>query len=371
MDWTQSGIFNSFEFEAVNHSNSHLGWLDGILGGKITESYRGDYRSTCSLDYDGLTCNFDGILQDIALENIGIRIWHTATLGEESIRQPLGTFFQDKNDSHYELSRKTGTLNLFSSLFKMSKDYRCGNRSIPKGTNALTHFSNTVSYAFCKPYIDSGIKAYTTTKQRTWEAGTSSLSECHTIAGQVGGRVEPDVWGRVCLVPYTRPSKKAESFRLETGKNSTVLLGVDIQEPEIINRVIMSYTHTVDETSYDLFASAEVAKSHKWHPNKIGRWATLNYQMSEGDFENYSKAQMQSYMNNKVKSVLNENSSALEVYSVKTLYQPFNLGEVGRFLYADGGEPIWKKVLMSQREINIDSSMLMEITLEAINGYIE
>ena len=45
----------SFEYELVDpfDLDLSLGFIDGVTGGRITESYRGDYRSTAFIDIDG------------------------------------------------------------------------------------------------------------------------------------------------------------------------------------------------------------------------------------------------------------------------------------------------------------------------------
>lgn len=353
MDWSSSGIRNSFEFEAIDpiDLDTSYGPIDGIVGGTITESYSSDYRSSCSLDCDGA---------DIPLGCL-IRIWHIAELDGEIVREELGTFMQDSESGTQIYGRYEGTLDMYSTMLRLGTDIRAGNRSVAKGTNVVSWFGSIVRGSFGTPHVLDVDPDKTFARAHTWESSQSVLSECHACADALDGYIRPDGHGRTVLEPYVNPRDRAVSFSID---ETMTLPGVEIARPPIVNRVVMTYDWTPSSgDTVRLHASASVDPSHPWHCSKIGRWATEDFVADELNVaENASKATVQGAMDKKVAQRLREASQTTLTYSARTLYMPIAAGQVGIFEY----EGISARVLLSEREIQLTPAMLMSLTLQEV-----
>lgn len=367
MDWHASGIRNTFEYELIDpfDLDFSLGFLDGVTGCKITETYRGEYRSSASLSLDGAELPIGAL----------VRVWHKAKLGDETVRQELGTFMQELDpDMSYSYGRKHGTVNLQSTLMRLGTDKRAGDLAVPKSKAIVGHFEGIVADSGGTPYVYPFFsETRTFSKGHVWECSASALSEANRCADAIGGDIMPDAHGRVCLVPYQLPSLRSVSYEFPSGGKSPVLVGLKCSNPEVVNRVVVSYKH--DDVTY--FSERRVDVTHPWHWRKIGRHATKEYSESSldellgyelGEGEEPTAAQIQKALDAKADSRLAENTQTFATWSASVLYAPVSCGEVVTLPYNDspGSEGLFIKGMLTQREITCDASMLMQITIEEV-----
>lgn len=365
MDWSSSGIRNTFEFEAIDVFNldKSYGFIDGVIGGTITDMYRGDYRYTATLDVNGAN------IPDECL----IRVWHiTEFPNGEVTREPLGTFMQDTTSSNYIYGRYTGSLTLYSTLLKCGKYLHSYDTTCGKGTNLVDRFKKLVTLAHGEPFVSPDIDATKkTSKNHVWEVNKSSLTEMNWVADQLGGYITVDEWGVICLVKYVEPKKRPVQFTLGSGDKSITLLGVQIDTPEKVNYVNASYKWRPEGAKNDKTVQlwAEVDKSHPWHYTKIGRWSGVETPSDAINIkENPTEAEVRAALEKAAKKTLKEKSDYSRKFSVSMLYSPIGAGLVGNFVYKDSDfdEGFNVKCLISQTEVHLDATMTMECTFEEI-----
>ena len=73
MDWTSSGISNSYEFEVLDRGLNHAGWLDGVTGGTVTQTYRATFTLDAPKDVDilpGMTCTVSAKIPEEEMEEV-------------------------------------------------------------------------------------------------------------------------------------------------------------------------------------------------------------------------------------------------------------------------------------------------------------
>lgn len=353
MDWAASDIQNSFEYEMIDpfDLDMSLGFIEGVTGGKITESYRGDYRSTASIDIDGASVPANAL----------VRIWHIAEQGGEQVREELGTFMQGKPSARYRYGRRVTSLPLYSTLYRLGTDLVPAETIATVGSNVLDTFNAMVADAGGTPPASSSIDpASTFASKVTWPIGTSVLSKCHSCASAIGGRIEADAHGRTIIEPYQSPSKRADSFSLVSGESAATYVGVNIVQSDWRNHVIASAE--VDGTSY--VASAKVDVSHPLHRRRIGRWNTEHVELT--NFED--GADIQEILDVEAAYRLAQLCEAYDTYNIEMLYRPISCGEVGTFWYADApdDEGLCIRGLVTQREIKLDAVMAMSLTIEEV-----
>lgn len=359
MDWSASGIRNTFEYELIDpfDLSFSLGYLDGVTGCTITESYRGEYRASACLELDGAELPINAL----------VRVWHIAELDGEIYRHVLGTFMQELNpDMDYAYGRRYGSVPLQSTLLRLGTDRRAGDMAVPKSTAVVPYFERIVSNAGGTSYTSPAFdRSKTFSKGRVWACSESVLSECHRCADAVGGRVETDEMGRVSLVPYQIPSSRAVSHEFQSGDASPVLVGVKTANAEVVNKVVVSYKHD-DETYY---AVSQVDASHPWHWRKIGRHVAAEYTENSLDLgENPTAEQIKAALQAMADSRLAALSKALRTWGATLLYAPVSCGEVITLPYNDSpdSDGLMIKGMVTQREIECDATMLMSLTIEEV-----
>lgn len=356
MDWTESGIRNTFEYELVDcETLEHVGWLEGVKGGKVMRDYRADYRTSGTLDFDG----------DSIPDHCAIRIWHNADLLGESFREIIATLFPEPSDMNLIYGRYTGSVTLYGPMKALATDIRSGDYGVAAGTSIKSHFSNRVAGSRRRARVLAFAANSVFGDYHVWESSTSVLAECQACADACGGYINEDDEGYVVLEPYALPSARADSFSIPTGSASLTLLGVAVSSAEIVNRVVCTYETTNDGVASRISRSARVAASHPWSPERIGRWETEDYHppaIQEG-------ADVGTALQQFADQRLAERSNTKRTFSTTMLYMPsVRMGATGRFPYADSvdGETLDVRCFVSQQEITLDKTMEMRLTLEEV-----
>lgn len=348
MDWTASGISNTFDYEVLDSALGHVGWLDSVTGGSLVQAHRGDYRVSASLDIDG----------EVPPVNGYIRIWHTAVLDGEEARTCLATLVPEPMDGDYESGRWTGSLELYSGMKRMDTDLRVRDVGLAAGGNLATAWANRVSGAGSVPLVSSSISAdATASRAMVFEFGGSWLHEAHIIADALGGYIGVADTGEVTLEKYVAPARRSASWSLVTGPSSAILPGIGLDRAEVCNRVIARY----EDNGRKYYANAVLDSSHPWSRNRIGRWeaATL-------DVEAVS-APIQSNLDALAERELDARAGVGDVYEARILFDPaIRPGTVGTVVYADSPDDagVAFKAFCSQREVALDAGMVTTLTLE-------
>lgn len=359
-DWSASGIKNEFSFECVDikQLDSHICWLDGVTGGKITQTYRGDYRVSATLDFDGTEIP----------KHCAIRIWHTASLNGDTVTEELATLIPQSASNNLSRGRITGSLDLYSAMRFLDNDLVTSNAIIAKNTVAWSKFKSVCSLSGHVSNIDSGIQS-TNAKLASnwvWEHGKSALTALQKLADVANGYIVMDTHGRVCLQPYVNPSKAATNGDISTGVNSLILLGVDIGTGDICNKVISSYETGSDSNKKVYTAEAKLAASHPWSFQSLGYWAaqeTNSPTFSDKDSETTITKQLQATVN----KALAQASSYTRTFGLDMLYTPqVRVGAAYNLFYqdSDNGEKISANVFISQKEIELSAAMQCSLTCE-------
>lgn len=348
MDWHASGISNSYEFELLNGSLKHAGWLEGVTGGTITQTYRGDYRCVASLDTDG----------DAPPANCYVRIWSVAELGGETVKTCLATLQPDLPGGEYRLGRWTRSVDLYSAMKKLDTTLKTKDSGFSKNTVLAPWWNDTVKNNGAVPYVSPSVsQTAKATAARVWEFGSPLLSSLHDVANMLSAYIEVDPEGRVCLVPYVLPRKRTATWRLESGPESIMLVGVGLEAPEPVNRVIARYESN-GKVSY---ASSDLPSTHPWYKGTIGRVVAETVDDPQGSGTGW--------LQKLTDRELAARSSAKGVYEVTALFDPaIQPGTVGTVAYVDSPDDggLQFKAFCSQREIQLDAAMTTTLTLEEL-----
>lgn len=350
MDWSASGISNSYEFELLDRAMNRTGWLDGVTGGRVTESYRGDYRVSASLDIDGRVPPLSGY----------VRIWHVAELDGEVVRTVLATLCPERPSLEYSLGRWSGTLDLYSALKKCDETVRTAPGGLAKDKPLAAYWETMAGWGSAVPLVSAGIsRTAKSTKAHVFEFGSPILSDMHVIASALGGYVEVDPEGRVCLVPYVAPSKRPDSWRLGSGERSIMLHGLVVEPAETVNRVAARY----ESNGKAWHAHADAPASDPRSAASLGRVVTeaIDVDTVVGGGSGW----LTRYVEDELASRLSVSDS----YEATILFDPsVRPGTAGTVDYRDSpdGDPVTFRAFCSQREIELDAAMTATLTLEAL-----
>lgn len=352
MNWGTSGIVHSFSYQLVDARDltTAKGWLDGVTGGSITETYRGDNRSSCSLDLNGASIPW----------GCAVRVWHDASYDGENVHEMLGTFQPEPMDNQYRFGRESGSVDLYSSIKKLSTIYSSAITGVGK-VNVIQHFKDVVSNAMGVPWVQPDWKTSATFgKAYTWvRPRESNRDECQRCADALGGYISVDERGRVTLKPYVLPSKLPSTWTLE----NVTLEGVDVDVPDIVNRVVAYHEENVNGKTKTYAQMAELPASSPYYKWTIGRHETITL--------NPSTIQPNADINAQLLKLAQQELAAHQgknTYSCTAMYDPtVKCGTAGRLVYQDANAPgIDAQVFCSEREIKLDHTALMTLTLEQL-----
>lgn len=356
-------VSNTFDFELLDARNldNHIEWItDAVTKATITEGWRSDYRSSASISIDGKSLRWSlGTAQRYA-----VRIYHTRRDASGETTEVLGTFITDGLDRDLGLGRWTGTLSLYSLLMKEGTDLRMNDRQMAAGTDIRSLFASIVENSGGTCRIDDSITG-SLGASHIWEAGKSALSELQNIADACNGYVGVDAMGNITLTPYLAPADRPYAWHIDT---TEATITDELQEtiPDVVNRVVCHHE------SGDLSAGAvcsldDIAPAHKWCRSNIGRWATEDYSVPAIPDWVTTNDQLSSYLRQQAERRLRELAGASDKYSATMLYDPrMKTGSRGSLSFDIGTEAVWRNVYITQREIELDAAMRMDLTLEVI-----
>lgn len=351
MNWFSSGIKNEFRYEMLDpFLDTSYGDLE-VYSCEISEGYYTDAKAQATI-----TCNGDEYI-----ENAAVRVWHSATLGDESLSECIGTFICDTCSQELTNGANILTLNLMHPLDKMATDYRCGDASVAASGEAgaetiAAWVSARIEGSGCKANISpeliaSGRKF---ASPWVWEHGESTLAAIQSAADACTYQVGADVYGNVTFYPYQSPSAKTVSFEFPEGELSITEPSVKVSSGDIVNQVNVKATQD-QET---LTARATVAATHPWHKNKIGRWYAKNYE--ESQLSPFTQQALQA----KADYYLSINDTTTRKWEATCLYVPIQCGDVVRFRTGDGAAEVI--AMVQQKKINCDATMEMSLVLDEV-----
>lgn len=346
MDWFASGIQNTFRYEMLDPwCKTSYGELE-VYSCSISEGYYTDAKAQAEIVCSG----------SLYIPSSSIRVWHTATLGEDSITECIGTFIADTQNETLEYGNSELTLSMMHPLDKLATDCRCGDCGVASGANIANWVQSRIEGSGCTADISPALKANSKgfPTSWVWEHGESVLSAINTAADACGYQVGADAMGNVTFYPYTAPSARDVAFRFPSGSLSITLPTIRISTNEIVNMVNVKATKD-QET---LTSRATVAATHPWSFTKIGRWYAKNYEESQMD--NFT----QSAVDAKAKSYLAQNDNTTRKWEGTCLYAPIRCGDVVIFNTGDGAGEV--KAMVQQRKITCDATMQMELVLDEV-----
>lgn len=351
IDYTSSGLKVVLEHHLVDSRTlEDLGLLDGVVGFELAEAWRGDYRQTGTIELDGSTVP----------EWAAVRTFIVVSQGAETERTELCTLMPEPSDCTIRLGRGLRSVPLSSMMRKLGENLNGEDVGIPNGSSVASLFSAACNDSGAVPSVHVGLSTATTTSTRVWKAGESYLTQAHALANACNGRVQPDAHGRVCLVPYQNPVNIAESFEVPAGAASVTLIGLGVNAPEIVNKVVASYSK--DDQRW--FSTATVDVNHPWSFARIGRWVTLEVVPPQIESGN-----VQDVLDALTAQTLRAHSDTRGTYGVTLAYMPVHVGQVGTVYYKDSPQMDLMTVLgfVSQRSIRYDGiNVVMELTVEEV-----
>ena len=350
MDWSSSGITNSFEYELLDRSLNHVGWLENVTGGTIEQSYRGDYRVTASLDIDGQIPDPNGY----------VRVWNVANLDGETTRTMLATLVPEIPGMDYALGRWTGSIDFYSGMKRMDTALFVKDVGLAKNRNIVDFWKYLVETAGSVPSVLGGVgSGKKTADASVFGFGTSLLSACHDLADRVGGYISVVPSGKVQLQPYVLPSSMTPSWGLQSDSKGMMLVGVAKDSPEVVNRVIARWESPAGKVWY---ATANVPASHPWSFANIGRIEAVSIDVED---PGTGSGWLQKLADRELAAL----SDAGGRYEVRTLFDPaIAPGTVGTVSYIDSPDDpgLTFTAFCSQREIELTPAMTTTLTLEEL-----
>ena len=354
-NWFRDGIINELEIEMIEPTQLGVsrGMLSGFVRGNFTFGYYTDLKVSGTIE----------IADADFKPNSLIRIWHKATLGNDSIRQMLATCFVSDANLEYAYGRYTGVLELSSMLLRFDGDRMHYDGGFNSGQKALEFFRYQVESQGGEVYIHPALNEKTL-PVTVWEFGDPSRSRLQMCADATGAQIGVDSYGRITLTPYTIPFQRSLTFNLPKGEDSIVLTGVSVNNNiySMPNRSVVKYTWEKEV----FYGQADLEGDHPASRAKRGRSQVITEIPSTLPFAT------QLEVDHRAKVNLANATSAHTKYEVNMLYYPFDAieGQCGSFEYQDSSEKgISADVMVQQIELELDFMMRQKVIFDVIRSH--
>jgi len=401
--WTTSGRVDTFEYEMVspNDFNKSLGFLSGVIGGKLTFGFNTDLKVSGSLD----------VLTTKIIENCIIRIHYKPRLSEKQKKDIiLATCFANVGKMNFEKGRYKGTIDLVSNLARYTDDVLQADFTIGKNKTyknecrrLLKNASQGGKYKFNSNVEDKKCKTAI-----AFEKNKPTMGVLQAIAAGLNARLDVNEYGVMYFEKYYAPSKKECTLKLPTGNYSVTLPSIEIEEDtsSTPNRIAyhcevtwkeevyvrdkkgnkVKYTSGANKGKYKtktenrkrvIIGKAQVKSSSPLHFNKRGRWITQVYTYSKSlsskkvnttaklntQLENIKKE-----ANNKAGTKLSTLTAKNKRYIIDTFYLPIKCGQVVEFEYISSGIKLHIQAMVENIELDLSIGAKMKITLKHIRS---
>lgn len=400
--WTTSGRVDNFAFEIVagNDLDKHLGWLEGITGGKLNFGYDTDLKVSGSLDISSTSF----------VENCVLRVHFMPKLGNEQRDIILCTCIATVTKMNFDKGRYRGSLELRSMLAQYMDDKLRDAFTIGKNKSYKSELKRLITAVGGGAYsISSNVKDKKCSSATAFEQGKAPMEAVQAIADALGGQIGVDVRGRMIIEQYLTPAKRTCSLVLPSGRYSVTTSGIEIEDDasNVPNRVAYKCTVSWKQTVYALdkkgrkqkytsgkykgkyktktqnkskviTGRAQVSSSSPISFNKRGRWVSEVYTCSKNlgtkklgtstTTINNQLASVQTEMNKKAASKLNSISSRSKNYTLECYYLPISCGQVVEFEYVASGIKLHVQAMVMSIEMNIGVGAKMKVNLKHVRN---
>lgn len=397
--WTTSGRVDNFAFEivAANDLKKHLGWLEGVRGGKLTFGYDTDLKVSGSLD----------ISSTEYIENCVVRVHYRPKLGTVEKDIVLCTCIAVAANMDFEKGRYTGSIELSSMLLQYTEDKIRKAFTIGKNKSYKSEFKRLIKAINGGKYsFGSNLKDKKCTAAVAFEIGKTPMEVIQAIAEGLGGQVGVNTTGYLTINQYLTPAKKSCTLRLPTGSYSVTMPKVQIEDngSTVPNRVSYKCTaswkqtvyvldkkgkktkHTsgankgkyktkVEKKSKVIEGRAQVSANSALHYNKRGRWITENYSTTKNlgsvgltstSALNTKLDNLQKDMNKKAASKLSSLTTRTRSYLIECYYLPITCGQVVEFEYVASGISLHVQAMVMSIEMDLAAGCKMSVNLKHV-----
>lgn len=338
--WKQRMVRTIYRFVRVSRATGNeLEMLPMLRGGTITRN--NDVRI---LDTAEVTC--------VGKFNIGadlVRIYMTAEWrGGHTETVVLGTFIPMVPSRSVHNGFSTATVKLYGRLQELLQDKFATPYTIDKGANAVDAAKKVVSSIGLSVYADSS--DYTVSRPRLYGIGADQsnsetddtklgmINDLMSLAGFCAAK--DDVMGNILLSKYVNPVNRPAAYSMSEGPDCKFEPDMTDEQDitEIANHAVTVYKSEGANGAQATYVGEawDTDPDSPYSTVSRGYTITKGYEYSDAPVGN-TEAEKQAYANERAKTLLKTNQSAIRRITMSSAYYPATVNDSLCIDYPTGG----------------------------------
>lgn len=332
MNWTREGRLDRFRYIRVKWPEmTEVEQVEGIATATITENALTTLKVSGTLSY----------INPIDIGDDLLRIYSDSELDEEKETICHGTFFITTPDSNWSGVTRSGTADMYSTLWILQQNKITETYTVPMNAEAVTLAANLAKGFGNNLNVVATASSKTVNTDHTWDAGTTYLEIINWLLDFAGySSADVDAYGNIIMAPYVEPADKAASITFSDTQDtvSESSFSHEFDTFEVPNKVVCICSNADNEGM-----KAEAVNADPENP-----YSTVARNKLIVRVEQVSDIANQAALEAKAKELLLSSMSVVESIEISHAYQPFNVGDAIQMDYSKAG--YIKKLVTVSRE---------------------
>lgn len=335
MNWLKEGRLDRFRYVRVKWPQmTEVGQIQGIVAATVTENTLTALKASGSLDY----------VTPLDIGDDLVRIYSDSVLDGDAETICHGTFFVTTPESDWSGTTRSGTADMYSTLWILQQNKITETYTAPVGVEAVTLAANLARGFGNNLTVVATASAATVNTSHTWDAGTTYLEIVNWLLEFAGySSATVDAYGNVRMAPYVEPADKAPTIVFSDIEDSA-------SEP--------SFTHEFDTFEVPnkvtvICSNADNAPmvAHAVNDDPENPYSTASRRKMLVRVETVSDIAGQAALEAKARELLLSSMSVVESIEIPHSYQPFQVGDAIQMNYSRAGYR--KKLVSVSREMQM------------------
>jgi hypothetical protein len=318
MDWTRTR-HERFEYLRLSKAGAHLGPLDGVTGGTISENLNTALKVSGTLTIAG----------EADLGDERVRVSLVAEQDGTVTEVVLGTFLVSTPSRERLGPDVVTSVELYSTLLILADDKLEETLTVAAGTEAVGYARTLVEAAGLSAVVTPQETPSETTVDAVFEAGKSMLEVVNGLLGFAGYRsADVDAYGSVVLEPYAEVAGRLPAWTFADGDASIFI-------PPVTDALDWYGTPNVVVVVSTNAETAMTAVSENDDP--ASALSTVSRGRRIVRYEEVSDIESQEALQARADLLLVSSARNVNIGTVRHTFAPIATGDVVRLHYAQAG----------------------------------
>lgn len=330
IDWIRGGRTTKFRYVRVSWPDmAELSQIEGVTG--------------CSVDENALTAlKVSGTLDYANMEDIGddlIRIYSISESAGETETVCHATLFATTPSSTWSGESRTGTADMYSTLWILQQASPEGTYTVNEGANAVDVAAQIARDHNLKVVVTPADKTVSTS--HSWDENESFLDIVNWLLDFAGyGSANVDAYGNIIMAPYVEPGSKAVAWTFSDThdgvSDAEISHEYDIYNVPNVVRVVCSNADGEPMVAVATNADPENPYSTVRRKKRIVRTETV------------SDIESQAALDAKAEELLLSGMTVVEKIGVKHVWVPIEVSDAVQIDYQES-DKVMKMAVVSRK----------------------